>query len=291
MTLRGYLGKFLTGGKTPSPGPAASDPEPATGPEEPSGPVVHHLGFDIPRRLAWRTGTLPDFTTVSQKHMVTLRRFGALEQARHIVEIGCGVGRDAISLIPLLPPEGSYLGIDIMPDSIAWAQGHITPRDPRFSFVHFDVADKQHNPGGTETMQDHRIPRAPGSTDLVYLFSVFTHMFPADLAQYLRDFARILRPGGHVVATMFVITEGLPAHLLRIGGGGARNLTFRHEIEPGFFHNDPAVVPGATAYALSRLEQEAAAAGLEVTRFALGAWSRSGPPETTGQDVVVFTRP
>jgi len=276
MMIR-FLKRIFLGGDTPSPPTPAKEP-------------VHHMGFDIPHRLAWRTGTLQNFTEVSQKHMDVLRTYGAISEATDIVEIGCGVGRDAIALLPKLPKDGSYLGIDIMGDSIAWAQEHITTRDPRFTFVHFDVADAQHNPGGTDTMANNSIPRDAGSTDLIFMFSVFTHMFPADVSQYLHDFARILRPGGRVVATAFIITEGLPAHLLSIGGGAVRNLTFQHEVEQGFFHNDPAKVPGATGYSIERLEEEAAVAGLKLTKFAKGSWSKSGTHETLGQDVIVFTR-
>jgi predicted O-methyltransferase YrrM len=106
------LRRIFLGGGTPAPNPAR-------------GPV-RHMGFDIPYRLAWRTGTLQNFTEVSQKHMDVLRTYGAISEATDIVEIGCGVGRDAIALLPKLPKDGSYLGIDIMGDSIAWAQEHHT---------------------------------------------------------------------------------------------------------------------------------------------------------------------
>lgn len=224
--------------------------------------------------------------------MALLRRYAALDAARDIVEIGCGVGRDAISLMPRLSRFGSYLGIDVMAPSIAWAQANIATVDPRFRFVHFDVSDPQHNPGGQSSMQTYSLPLADRSTDLVFLFSVFTHMFPADVAHYLHEFARILRPGGRVLASVFVVDNALRGHLAHIGGGGLRNLTFAHEVEPGFFHNDPAVVPGATAYSLDRLTTEATAAGLALEHFARGGWSRSMvPAEVPGQDVLVLTRP
>lgn len=257
------------------------------GPKE--GSPVHHRGFNIPRHLAWRTGTLANFTAVSDNHIEALTRFGGLADAVDVVEIGCGVGRDAIALLSHLPNDGTYLGIDIMPDSIAWAQKNIAATDKRFAFVHFNVADKQHNPSGTEAMDAYAVPREDGTVDLIFLFSVFTHMFPGDLARYMGEFARILRPGGRVLASMFVIHEGLPAHLEKIGGGGARNLTFQHEVEPGFFHNDPAKVPGATGYSLQRLEEEAAKAGLKVEAFARGQWSLSGGHEVPGQDILTFS--
>lgn len=252
--------------------------------------VTHH-GYQIPRHLAWRTGRLDNFRAVSDAHIDVLRRFGGLAGASDVVEIGCGVGRDAIPLTGILPPAGSYLGIDVMRPSIDWAQAHISTEAPHFEFVHFDVADAQHNPGGGREMTGYVIPREANSIDLVFLFSVFTHMFPKDVAHYLGEFSRILRPGGRVLASMFTMDRGLIPYLQSIGGGGLRNLTFSHEVEPGFFHNDPEVVPGATAYALSRFGAMANVAGLTSDRFVRGSWRKDGAGEVEGQDLVVLTKP
>lgn len=252
--------------------------------------TIHHRGFDIPRNLAWRTGLLANFTEISDAHIGHLQHYADLENARDIVEIGCGVGRDAIALIPILPPEGRYLGIDIMAPSIAWAQSNITPRDPRFEFVHFDVCDAQHNPGGTTDMAPHRIPRNADSTDLIFLFSVFTHMFPADIAQYLDDFHRVLRRNGRVFTSMFFVDDALRARLLKTGSAAGRVLTFQHEIEPGFFHNDPAVVPGATAYTRERFTRDVSRAGFEIETLHNGNWSGKRKATVNGQDIVVLKK-
>ncbi|MEM9971169.1 MAG: class I SAM-dependent methyltransferase [Pseudomonadota bacterium] len=254
-------------------------------------PPVEHHGYQIPHKLAWRTGRLDRFREVSDEHIDHLRAFGALDTARHVVEIGCGVGRDAIPLTGILPRDGSYLGIDIMPPSIAWATDNITAQQPHFRFVCFDVADTQHNPGGTRDMTTYAIPAKGGSTDLIFLYSVFTHMFPTDVAHYLAEFARILRPGGRVLASMFTMDAELIPYLERIGGGGLRNLTFAHEVEPGFFHNDPAVVPGATAYSLTRVRDMATAAGLMPARFVRGSWRKDRGGEVNGQDLVILQKP
>lgn len=254
-------------------------------------PVVVHRGFEIPRRLAWLTGTLKDFTAVSDKHIAALHKYADLGSATDIVEIGCGVGRDAIALIDVLPPDGSYLGVDLKRESIDWARRHIAAKDPRFAFHHFDVKCPQHNADGKHEMATYRIDRADGTVDLVFLFSVFTHMFPQDVSHYLREFERILRPGSRVLASMFIMQDGFREHLLRIGGGGARNLTFQHEVEPGFFHNDPNVMPGATAYTRDRIQRMAAEAGLQFDTFAKGGWSKTPGREIQGQDIVVLIKP
>ena len=252
---------------------------------------VEHHGFQIPRHLAWRTGRLDRFREVSDEHIDHLVTYGGLGEASDVVEIGCGVGRDAIPLTHMLPSRGSYLGIDIIRGSIDWATDNIAARNPHFRFVHFDVADAQHNPGGSARMETYEIPAAAGSTDLVFLYSVFTHMFPGDVRRYLSEFERILRPGGCVLASMFTMDRGLIPYLQSIGGGGLRALTFAHEVEDGFFHNDPKVLPGATAYSLDRFGAMVTAEGLVPERFVRGSWRRDGEFDVSGQDLVVLRKP
>jgi SAM-dependent methyltransferase len=252
---------------------------------------VEHHGYRIPRHLAWRTGRLDRFREVSDEHIEHLSTYGGLDTARHVVEIGCGVGRDAIPLTHMLPQDGSYLGIDIIKGSIDWATQNIATNDHRFRFAHFDVADKQHNPGGANAMDAYEIPCADSGQDLIFLYSVFTHMFPRDVARYLSEFARVLRPGGCVLASMFTMDRGLISYLQGIGGGGLRSLTFSHEVEEGFFHNDPKVVPGATAYSIDRFGAMVAKAGLVPERFVRGSWRKDGKFDVNGQDLVVLRKP
>ena len=45
--------------------------------------------------------------------------------------------------------------------------------------------------------------------DFVCATSVFTHMLPAGVANYLREIRRVLRPGGRCLATFFVLRSDL----------------------------------------------------------------------------------
>jgi len=90
---------------------------------------------------------------------------------------------------------------------------------------------------------------------------------------------------------MFTMDRSLIPYLARIGGGGLRNLTFAHEVEDGFFHNDPAVVPGATAYSTARIGAMARHAGLVPSRFARGSWRKDEDFAVGGQDIVVLSKP
>jgi hypothetical protein len=94
-----------------------------------------------------------------------------------------------------------------------------------------------------------------------------------------------------MLASMFTMERDLIPYLVSIGGGGLRNLTFAHEVEPGFFHNDPEVVPGATAYSLARFGTMAREAGLFPERFVRGSWRKDRGFEVGGQDLVILRKP
>jgi len=67
----------------------------------------------------------------------------------------------------------------------------------------------RYNPGGGAIDAAFRLPAAPGSVDLAYLYSVFSHLPEAHLRVYLGELARVLAPGGRVFLTAFV-EEGVP---------------------------------------------------------------------------------
>jgi ubiquinone/menaquinone biosynthesis C-methylase UbiE len=43
--------------------------------------------------------------------------------------------------------------------------------------------------------------------DLVFLYSVFTHLLPNDLDRYLTEVKRVLKKGGRVLATFFLLND------------------------------------------------------------------------------------
>src|SRR3954453_21362444 len=168
--------------------------------------------FDIPIPLLNMTGGGTDtFETISKIHIAALRKFIGLSWSDHVLEIGCGIGRDAIPLTKILAPDATYVGIDIIQSSIDFCQANISARYGNFKFFHFDVSDKLHNPTGVRQMTEYSIPVADHSLDKVFGWSVFTHMWERDIRHYLREFYRALKPGGKALLTCFVITPAVLA--------------------------------------------------------------------------------
>jgi SAM-dependent methyltransferase len=100
-----------------------------------------------------------------------------------ILDFGCGCGRTTRALKTLLPACEVH-GTDIDAEAIAWLEKHYG------RFGEFRLAP--HDPPTTY---------ATGSFDLVIGISVFTHL-PEDMQfAWLRELARITRPGGYLILT------------------------------------------------------------------------------------------
>jgi SAM-dependent methyltransferase len=144
-------------------------------------PTHHFKGYDIPVDLMEMTGGGPStFDMISEAHTNNLRRFIGLASTHTLLEIGCGIGRDAIPLTEILT-EGKYVGIDIIKRSIDWCADHISKRHPNFKFYHYDVEDQLHNLDGKTKTADIYIPLPDRSVDRIILFSVFTHMLQPEI--------------------------------------------------------------------------------------------------------------
>ena len=120
-------------------------------------------------------------------------------RAQHAVDLGCGVGRAAVALIPELT-TGSYEGFDVVPGFIRWCRREITSRHPQFRFRVADVGNRQYNRGGGGPATRFTFPYPDDSFDLALAASVFTHMEPDGIRRYLAESRRVLRPGGALVA-------------------------------------------------------------------------------------------
>jgi SAM-dependent methyltransferase len=165
-----------------------------------------------------------DFAAIGQEFLRYFIEIGGLKPAERVLEIGCGVGRMAIPLTAYLDDTGSYEGLDIAPAEVAWCRKNITPRFPRFHFQHVDVFNRQTNPRGRLAAASFRFPFADGQFDFAFLTSVFTHMLIDDIENYLREISRVLRPGGRLLATYFLLDRGTRERL------GKMNSRFRHPL-------------------------------------------------------------
>jgi SAM-dependent methyltransferase len=204
-----------------------------------------------------------------------------------MLEVGCGVGRDAIPLAKFIT-SGSYVGVDIIKPSIEWCQANVA--NDRVSFLHFNIRDKLHNPGGNVAVRKTRFPVPDGSIDRVFLFSVFTHMYSDDIVHYLREFHRVLKPDGLIYASTFVYDDKI-LETARATNLTVYDLRFEHQIEKGCRINNLEQPLGAIAFTLEKWDKMIAAANLEQTKPVVrGSWSGVVANPVEGQDVLILAK-
>ena len=159
-----------------------------------------------PIALRRYVGPLRSFETSGAEFTAYLKLLGHLEPTSRMLDIGCGCGLIALQLDGWFT-EGGYWGVDIHQPSIEWASRHITAASPEFRFQHIDVRSEAYNRHGSEAGSGYRFPFDGAFFDVVLLKSVFTHMRPPDVDNYVAEIARLLRPGGRCMLTFFLLNE------------------------------------------------------------------------------------
>jgi SAM-dependent methyltransferase len=234
-----------------------------------------------PRRLQ---GTVGDsgFVATGDEVLGLLVAEAGLRPDERVLDVGCGIGRVARALAGHLGPEGSYEGFDVSAPAVAWCARRYGSRHPDFRFTHLDVHNAAYNPGGTGAARDVRFPYGDDEFDVAVATSVFTHLLADEADRYLAETARVLRPGGRLLATFFLLDDA--ARRGQTEGAGA--ISFPHEHWPARFAQ--ADVPeAAVAYDEGWVLERLAAHGLRPLGPARrGTWS--GRPDAAGfQDVIV----
>ena len=254
--------------------------------------LYEYKGYHIPVHLISLTGAGPEtWDWIGAAHLRNYERQMGLSPDMSFVDIGCGIGRDAFQLMDYLSSDGRYLGVDVTRDSIVWCQRHITPRDGRFRFHHFDAVNELYNPHGRQRTSDFKLPVADGTVDRIGLASVFTHLLEDEVLHYMREFRRVLKPEGRVHASFFLYTkEALEA--AQSLGTTAWKATFALQQSPGVYSNDPSFPRGAVAYTHETMQRLMQQAGLTTDRpYVKGSWSGvHGDAAEEGQDAVILRR-
>ena len=159
----------------------------------------------IPPHGLWFVGGESDYKQVNQEYLGYFAGLGGLRPNHRVLDVGCGIGIMASALTGVLDHEGSYAGFDIVRVGITWAQKNIASRFPNFSFVHADIFNKHYNPKGKLLSSSFRFPYEDGSFDFVFLKSVFTHLLPGSIQNYLQEIRRVMKPSGVCLATLFLM--------------------------------------------------------------------------------------
>ena len=230
-----------------------------------------------PRRLSLYVGH-GDFRATGEEFLGLFRRLVDLRAQDRVLDIGCGIGRMARVLVPVLRPPGSYDGFDIAQAGVRWCQDHYRDTPAPFRFEHADVNNSVYNAAGRDTPETYRFPYGDDAFDVAIATSVFTHLLPDAADHYLAQAARVLAPQGRLFTTWF--------------------LTEDPDAPPPPFKRDPATEPAATtdpaapetavAYPEQWLRERLEANGFELQAIHAGSWRADAG--LTMQDVVIARR-
>lgn len=160
-----------------------------------------------PLHLRRYVGPLSAFESSAAEFMDYLQVLVGLRPTDRILDLGCGCGLMAIVLQNYLEESGSYTGVDIHKPSIAWCTSTIAARHSNFGFEHIDVINHAFNPKGIQSAERYVFPFASAAFDVILVKSVFTHMRPAEVENYLREMSRVLKPEGRCLVTFFLLNE------------------------------------------------------------------------------------
>jgi len=158
--------------------------------------------------LKWRSELLY-FKEGGDEFLEYFIKLGGLNPSENVLEVGCGVGRMAVPLTKYLT-SGSYDGFDIVETGIKWCKEEITSQFPNFHFRKADLYNKAYNPNGKYKASAYRFPYNDKSFDFIFLTSVFTHMLPKEVENYLAEISRVLKRNGRCLITFFLLnTESI----------------------------------------------------------------------------------
>ena len=135
-----------------------------------------------------------------------------------VLDVGCGT-RFTRAFLEHGLPVGSYVGVDVDREMIEFMRERVS--DPRFEFHHIDVRNARYNPDAPLMTEGTDLGVGGRTFDVIWLFSVFTHLAPDDYATMLRLLRRYVRPEGRLVYTLFIdeLTAGGHGFIDRVERG------------------------------------------------------------------------
>jgi ubiquinone/menaquinone biosynthesis C-methylase UbiE len=227
-----------------------------------------------------------DYKGVAEHFFKHLVEIGGLKPDDRVLDIGSGLGRMAIPLTRHLSSRGSYHGIEIVPRGVEWSQREITSRHPNFRFTHADIYNKMYTPTGQYKASEYPFPFEDHAFDFVFATSVFTHMYPPDVAHYLSEITRVLRPGGASFTTFFILTP--ESRSLVASGKSSQGFVYQGD---GYMTTNEEVPENAIAFEEGAVRRMHSQSGLTIAEPIYFGWWSGRPGSKSYQDIVLARKP
>lgn len=127
-----------------------------------------------------------------------------LNENSQVLDIGSGIGRIAIPLAGYL--SGQYHGFDAVKQGVDWCKKKISTKFTNFDFLYVDLFNDLYKDKGIDAAT-FEFPYEKSSFDFACAISVFTHMIPEEVENYLAQSNQVLKSGGFLVATFFILDD------------------------------------------------------------------------------------
>jgi ubiquinone/menaquinone biosynthesis C-methylase UbiE len=184
------------------------------------------IGKPMPARNTIFVGGMDDFREIGQEFLGHFKTICGLKPNERVLDVGCGIGRMALPLTRYLDEQGSYEGFDIVPEGIDWCVKNISSRYPNFHFQVAEMFNKLYNPTGKFLAREYCFPYENEAFDFVFMTSVFTHILPEDMENYMRETARVLKRGGRCLITYFLWNSEAE----QLTKAGKSKFDFKHDV-------------------------------------------------------------
>jgi ubiquinone/menaquinone biosynthesis C-methylase UbiE len=226
-----------------------------------------------------------DFIKQGETFLRYFIEYGNLKPDDYVLDVGSGIGRMAIPLTTYLSEKGKYEGFDIVKKGVDWCKKEITARFPRFNFTHIELRNTLYNTNTEMIASDFKFPYSDEYFNFVFLISVFTHMLPADVENYLREINRVLKPKGICFATFFIIDDESDIIL-------TKNKNFKFLYDKGeYFLMDEKVPEANVGYRFKYLQGLISRSGLRINSNYAGYWSGRDKSESLDfQDILILEK-
>ena len=237
-----------------------------------------------PRRMTSFVGD-GDFKAIGNAYLKIFIDICDLKPNARVLHIGRGIGRMAIPLTKFLSKDGSYEGFDLVSMGINWLRENISLKYPNFHFQLANVYNKQYNPKGQYDGHTYKFPYENESFDFVFATSVFTHMLPQDVTNYISEITRVLRRDGKCLMTFFILNS----ESLELIENGKSGLDFQY-ILGECRTMDENIPEGLVAYDESFIRSLCVKCGLSIEDpIRYGSWS-GRQNAFRYQDIVVLSK-
>ncbi|MGB3513306.1 MAG: class I SAM-dependent methyltransferase [Microcoleaceae cyanobacterium] len=207
------------------------------------------------------------FTRISLKFLGDFIQKANLKPTDHILDVGCGVGRIAYSLVYYLKFTSRYEGFDVANNLICWARQNISASRPNFNFRWVDIYHPMYNPTGKISARDFIFPARDREFDFVCVVSVFTHFQAVEVRHYLHEIHRVLRVGGRCVLTCFLLNS--ESKYLISQGQSSQNIVYELD---DCFTKDPDVPEEAIGFEENLLLEWIDRQGFSLIQKSYGWW-------------------